>query len=260
MFCSICGIDKEQTEFHKAHKTKRGFTFECKPCRKIIRKAYIDKDKKSPDSNDRKCNKCNEVKSLNEFYKDKSSSDGYGHYCKLCLSIIHTEYRGSHKKQISKNAKYWRSQNKEYLYQRKKQEREANPEACRARIIAWQKANPEREQERRKRGKIARRLRNQENPVNDLTIAQWREILIVFGYRCAYCNRKMQRLTQDHITPLSKGGPHTMSNVVPACRSCNSKKHTGPPPVPVQPLLLTVASANHKKECNSIDDDSLSAQ
>lgn len=26
-----------------------------------------------------------------------------------------------------------------------------------------------------------------------------------------------------------------------ACSSCNSKKHTGPPPIPVQPMLLTVA-------------------
>jgi len=28
----------------------------------------------------------------------------------------------------------------------------------------------------------------------------------------------------DHVIPLSKGGKHLPSNVVPACASCNSSK------------------------------------
>ena len=48
----------------------------------------------------------------------------------------------------------------------------------------------------------------------------------------------MQRLEMDHITPLSKGGDHTASNIVPCCRSCNAKKGTGPVLKPVQPMLL----------------------
>lgn len=73
---------------------------------------------------------------------------------------------------------------------------------------------------------------------NDLTAAQWHTIKEHYGHRCVYCDRKMQRLTQDHITPLSKGGSHTMSNIVPACQSCNSKKGTGNILKPIQPLLL----------------------
>ncbi len=78
--------------------------------------------------------------------------------------------------------------------------------------------------------------------VGALSAEQWQEILAAYGYRCAYCRAKPRRLTIDHITPLSKGGSHTASNVVPACRSCNAHKFTGPPPVPVQPLLLTLAA------------------
>jgi 5-methylcytosine-specific restriction endonuclease McrA len=77
--------------------------------------------------------------------------------------------------------------------------------------------------------------------LNDLSVAQWREIKVAYGHRCVYCGRKMQHLTQDHITPLSKGGSHTAPNVVPACLSCNSKKRARAPLVPVQPLLLTIA-------------------
>jgi len=86
-----------------------------------------------------------------------------------------------------------------------------------------------------------RRAQRAQAPINDFTVAQWQEMKAAYGHTCAYCGRKMQRLSQDHITPLSKGGTHTASNIVPACQSCNSQKHTGPVPVPVQPLLLTVA-------------------
>lgn len=75
-------------------------------------------------------------------------------------------------------------------------------------------------------------------PRNNLTRAQWQAIKEHYGHRCVYCGKKSQRLTMDHITPLSRGGSHTVSNIVPACQSCNSKKHAGPPLTPIQPLLL----------------------
>ena len=85
-----------------------------------------------------------------------------------------------------------------------------------------------------------RRARKANAPINDLTAAQWERIKTAYGYKCVYCGRKMERLTQDHITPISKGGSHTVSNIVPACRSCNSKKGTGAPLTPVQPLLFVI--------------------
>src|SRR3990167_47943 len=57
-----------------------------------------------------------------------------------------------------------------------------------------------------------------------LTAAQWLIMLKANRYRCFYCRHKA-KLTIDHVIPLSKGGQHTMENVVPACLSCNSKKH-----------------------------------
>jgi 5-methylcytosine-specific restriction endonuclease McrA len=75
--------------------------------------------------------------------------------------------------------------------------------------------------------------------VNDLTKDQWLLIQEAQNHRCAYCGRRAKgHLTQDHILALANGGSHTLHNVIGACRPCNSKKHTGPPPVPVQPLLL----------------------
>ena len=59
--------------------------------------------------------------------------------------------------------------------------------------------------------------------VSDLTLEDWIEVLEQYGYQCAYC-KSTSRLTMDHIVPLSKGGPHTKSNIAPACRPCNSRK------------------------------------
>lgn len=67
--------------------------------------------------------------------------------------------------------------------------------------------------------------RGEENP--DFSHQEWKECLIYFGGECAYCGgtpRKGQRLTRDHLEPISKGGRTIQSNIVPACASCNSSK------------------------------------
>jgi len=43
-------------------------------------------------------------------------------------------------------------------------------------------------------------------------------------YGCAWCGVRGVKLEVDHIIPVSIGGKHHVSNVVFACRSCNSKR------------------------------------
>lgn len=49
-------------------------------------------------------------------------------------------------------------------------------------------------------------------------------ILRAFDHKCAYCARSGQKLTVDHVMPLSRGGRHCIANLVPACANCNQKK------------------------------------
>ncbi len=82
----------------------------------------------------------------------------------------------------------------------------------------------ERHPQRRAMDRERRRARENETKVSDLTLAQWQDMLVHFNGHCAYCNRPFMKLNQEHVIPLSRGGNHTASNIVPACRSCNSRK------------------------------------
>lgn len=46
-----------------------------------------------------------------------------------------------------------------------------------------------------------------------------------FDHCCAYCGCQGD-LEVEHVVPISKGGSHHLGNIVPACHSCNSNKHT----------------------------------
>ena len=56
---------------------------------------------------------------------------------------------------------------------------------------------------------------------------------------CAYCGTRCAEadLTVEHIVPVSRGGRHEWTNVVTACRSCNTRKGNRRPEEAHMPLL-----------------------
>ena len=58
--------------------------------------------------------------------------------------------------------------------------------------------------------------------VHDLTEAEWAALRDAWG-GCAYCGADGP-LQKDCMLPISRGGRYTVSNVVPACGSCNASK------------------------------------
>jgi 5-methylcytosine-specific restriction endonuclease McrA len=113
-----------------------------------------------------------------------------------------------------------------------------------ANMQRWRKANPDKATTIQNR----RRARVAQVAINDFTALQWAEMQAAQAHRCYYCHKRCKgKLTQDHILPLSKGGSHTLHNVIGACRSCNSRKNDRSAPKPVQPFLLTIAAAKQPK-------------
>lgn len=136
--------------------------------------------------------------------------------------------------------------------QARRAKRAADPAKASAEARQWRQErwarDPDRERRIERQAYQHRHAHEMGAPVVDLTHAQWMEIQEMQKHRCYYCGKRCKgKLTQDHILPLSQGGSHTLHNVIGACQSCNARKWTKPPPIPVQPLLLTVAPAKKRK-------------
>jgi 5-methylcytosine-specific restriction endonuclease McrA len=86
------------------------------------------------------------------------------------------------------------------------------------------------------RGKISRPQQDRANHVsltNRTLFQRDRQI-------CAYCGQRFstERLTRDHVVPVSKGGPNVWENVVAACEGCNRHKDNRTPEQANMPLLF----------------------
>ena len=205
----------------------------------------------------KKCCICQEVKLLTSFTIDKKKKDSHGSRCVACNKAYLATYYRNHAKEITNKTIQWQQNNPQKVNAKNRAWRKAHPGYGKYMKDRWIANNPEKILNQSRREAPRRKIWKQANPdkvrasnqrhkanklgaaINDFTAAQWCEMQVAFDHRCAYCGKRAKgHLTQDHLTPLSKGGNHTLSNIVPACRSCNSKKYTGPPLKPVQPLLL----------------------
>lgn len=116
-----------------------------------------------------------------------------------------------------------RERNKDYYNELNRKWRIENREQHIRNAKRWQKNNPEKARLNSTFSKHRRRARAAKLP-NTLTKKQWKAILDGFDHACAYCGRKLKRLQQEHVVPISKGGGYTKDNIIPACKRCNGTK------------------------------------
>lgn len=160
----------------------------------------------------------------------KAYKRAYNTAHKEALLAARKAYYWAHKEDEAKRGRLWRETHPEYdhLWQ------ETHKESVRLRVRAYALANPD-----IPRASAARHRARKLGTLATLTTTQWKAIVAAYKGRCAYCGVKSEKLTQDHVTPLSRGGHHIAENVVPACLPCNQHKHAGPPPlIPALRLLL----------------------
>lgn len=197
---------------------------------------------------EKSCPRCGLTKPRADFYASKKASDGLSGYCKGCTKASAKEWDKAHP--VEKAARDHRQYESNPERRRKTRERferwalenpELARENARLRSAEWTKANPERVKEnqkryrstdvvKKKRREIARlpetkEARNRRKKFERSLLAshEWFTILNRFRFCCAYCGAEGPS-TLDHIDPISGGGEHTIGNVVPCCRSCNSSK------------------------------------
>jgi hypothetical protein len=89
------------------------------------------------------CGKCGELKGIDEFYADKSKSDGHVSKCKECVE----KYRGENKERIKEQRKKYREENKEQIKEYGKKWYEENKKQ----IKKYYEENKEQIKEQRKK-------------------------------------------------------------------------------------------------------------
>lgn len=93
---------------------------------------------------------------------------------------------------------------------------EKNREEHNKRSREWSKAN---------RPKRLANARARRAAPGFISSEEWTAVLNSWGGRCLACG-KSGRIEMDHVTPVAKGGTHTVDNVQPLCRGCNAAKGT----------------------------------
>jgi 5-methylcytosine-specific restriction endonuclease McrA len=244
--CTACKFVLPATYFSRSTRNRSGYLEICKACRGAKRRtrttitltywigtpegiipAYL-------------CSGCKVVLPTAMFRADPRGFARKVMTCRPCTAAKRRAYNGEHRAHVRTVSRGYRATIKDKIKLTNKRSYDimmADPEKRAkqyARSAAWYKAHPEVTQTKN----ANRDARMKGAPVRDLTRAEWEDIKAAYQFRCVYCGTKPAKLTMDHITPLAKGGSHTKSNVVPACKSCNSKKKDREVLTPIQPLLL----------------------
>jgi 5-methylcytosine-specific restriction endonuclease McrA len=131
-------------------------------------------------------------------------------------------YRARHPERVKGMMRAWYDKNPTYERDRARRRYAADPK-YRARVRANSKRfASEHPEYYRAASKLRRaRLRGVECT---LTGEQVRELFEEYAGLCVYCLGSATTL--DHVVPISRGGSHSKDNLVPSCKSDNSKKGT----------------------------------
>lgn len=213
--CTRCDEPKAEAEFHRRANRPDGLHAWCKSCTNTARRLRAARLRARPPGSlpaagEKSCSRCKLTKPAADFYRDNSAPDGLTTACRSCVSVRRRELAAARSdaelaKKRAADAAYY----------------EANRERIKGRVAEWARANPERI------GDYGRRRRARKRGVEPVATRDERAALFEsYCGLCAYCHAPADTL--DHIDPLFHGGADVLDNLVPACRSCNGRKHTRP--------------------------------
>ena len=192
------------------------------------------------------CNRCKQILAICDFSKRVSSKDGLHSTCKVCINSRARESYKRNPASALENSKRFYSRNKIKrldqikLWQVKNQAQikakasdwESNNKQRRSiQRLNWQQSNAEKVKQYSKNW-----AKNNQQKVNlktqrrrarflksDIRIISKKDSMRLNNSLCFYCNQKATSL--DHVIPLSRGGRHSIGNLVSCCKTCNSSKN-----------------------------------
>ena len=195
--CSKCKINKPPEEFGNRTKASDGKRSACKTCESSQKQKYYQNNKSIIIEKNKKY-KANEDKEASKLYKQK--------------------YNKSEKGKITR-AKYYQN-NKEKLKERSKNYKKSEN----GKLSSAATSNKRR----------ADKIGSSDNTITAQTLC---DLLTMQSNKCYYCSIILDKNVNkhlDHYMPISKGGTHSISNVVWSCSKCNLTKSATIPDKPLR--------------------------
>lgn len=155
------------------------------------------------------CIGCGESKTPEDFPLAATNRSGRSGRCRACTNLKQREQKAAWGRRNRAKKTEWQRNN-------------VSPEtAKRYRQATYYKdLEASRERGRLHRSHYRARIRN---APGTHTSQQWRDLCLEHDHCCVYCGERTI-MTRDHVIPLSKGGSNDISNIVPACLTCNLRK------------------------------------
>lgn len=245
--CQTCGVEKNaRDDFYWAKQgAKEWPQSHCKKCayertvkyrstrKKMYAKLALEWRKKNPEKAkeiDRKSNakrspgprcykvwKSDEIKvcpichepkiALSDFFLDRSGKHPIPmRRCKAC----YTQWTGAWKKKNPEKCSVHGKKSYHKTGLERKRRFRKTPEGSKRHVFYTQQRKY--------------RVENASAPDSKSLTPEWfRSLCNEYGDRCIYCHQP-KKLSMDHVLPITRGGLHTASNIVPACGPCNSSK------------------------------------
>jgi hypothetical protein len=140
------------------------------------------------------------------------------------------QWRRNNLERHRENCRRWVARNpekaRETMRRASQRWREQNPEKAKEKQIRYREANRAKVRERtRKRQSMRRAARRRAILAFNAEQIEMQKKL--FGHKCAYCGSS-DRLSIDHVMALAAGGLDEISNILPACLTCNCSKQSWP--------------------------------
>lgn len=153
------------------------------------------------------CTRCSEVLPLAAFGRQAQSRDGLNSRCKRCLAENMRNRRADDREGSRAKQRAWYAANREHVARYNKSRKDAG-------VGNYLESGAERQRRRR-----ARKAAAFIGPVDPAMLRS-------LYPDCYLCGRKLSGpVHMDHVVPLSRGGAHSMANLLPTHPECNLRKH-----------------------------------
>jgi 5-methylcytosine-specific restriction endonuclease McrA len=220
--CTKCGETKPVTAFYIKDRRTGELRSRCNDCHNAAKRSRYVPAAPHPRPTERTCTGCGHRLPI-AFFHVKNVRTGERRYqCKECRNAANQAYKEAHRDDIRAKSRASYAADPSAAKERIRRTVGANPEKYRAIHSQWKAANKDAVNASTHR----RRARIKGNG-GSYTAAEWRALKAAHDFRCLMCKRQEPaiRLTVDHVIPISEGGPNTIDNIQPLCKSCNSKKY-----------------------------------